>query len=47
MSRASIRGFKVVNKRYYSDSGVEMDVEVPLAALTRPRWRRPRTRASP
>jgi hypothetical protein len=29
-----IRGFKVVNKRYYSDSGVEMDVEVPLAALT-------------
>ena len=29
-----VRGFKVVNKRYYSDSGVEMDVEVPLAALT-------------
>ncbi len=29
-----IRGFKVVNKRYYSDSGVELDVEVPLAALT-------------
>ncbi len=28
-----IRGFKVVNKRYYSDSGVEMDVEVPLSAL--------------
>jgi hypothetical protein len=29
-----LRGFKVVNKRYYSDSGVEMDVEVPLSALT-------------
>lgn len=29
-----IRGFKVVNKRYYSDSGVEVDVEVPLSALT-------------
>ncbi|MFL5343370.1 MAG: LPP20 family lipoprotein [Hyalangium sp.] len=29
-----VRGFKVVNKRYYSDSGVEMDVEVPLSALT-------------
>ncbi len=29
-----LRGFKVMHKRYYSDSGVEMDVEVPLAALT-------------
>ncbi len=29
-----IKGFKVVNKRYYSDSGVEVDVEVPLSALT-------------
>jgi hypothetical protein len=29
-----VRGFKVINKRYYSDSGVEMDVEVPLSALT-------------
>ena len=29
-----LRGFKVVNKRYYSDSGVELDVEVPLSALT-------------
>ncbi len=30
----ALRGFKVVGKRYYSDSGVELDVEVPLAALT-------------
>ncbi|NMO13857.1 hypothetical protein HPC49_05200 [Pyxidicoccus fallax] len=30
----AIRGFKVVAKRYFSDSGVEMDVEVPLAAIT-------------
>lgn len=29
-----VKGFKVVNKRYYSDSGVEVDVEVPLSALT-------------
>jgi hypothetical protein len=29
-----IRGFKVTAKRYFSDSGVEMDVEVPLAMLT-------------
>ncbi|HEX8700311.1 MAG TPA: hypothetical protein VF815_15800 [Myxococcaceae bacterium] len=29
-----VKGFKVVDKRYYSDSGVEVDVEVPLAALT-------------
>lgn len=29
-----IRGYKVVDKRYYSDMGVEVDVEVPLAALT-------------
>ncbi|WP_224362991.1 LPP20 family lipoprotein [Hyalangium versicolor] len=29
-----IRGFKVVDKRYYSDGGVVMDVEVPLSALT-------------
>lgn len=28
-----IRGYKVTGKRYYSDNGVEMDVEVPLAAL--------------
>jgi hypothetical protein len=28
-----VKGFKVVNKRYYSDSGVELDVEVPLSAL--------------
>ncbi len=29
-----LRGYKVTAKRYFSDSGVEMDVEVPLAALT-------------
>jgi hypothetical protein len=29
-----IRGYKVTAKRYYSDGGVEIDVEVPLAALT-------------
>lgn len=29
-----IRGYKITGKRYYSDSGVEIDVEVPLAALT-------------
>ena len=30
----AIRGFKVTNKRYFSDGGVELDVEVPLSALT-------------
>ncbi|NBD09122.1 MULTISPECIES: LPP20 family lipoprotein [Corallococcus] len=30
----AIRGYKVVARRYFSDSGVELDVEVPLAALT-------------
>lgn len=29
-----VRGFKIVGKRYYSDGGVEVDVEVPLAMLT-------------
>ena len=29
-----LRGYKVTAKRYFSDSGVELDVEVPLAALT-------------
>ncbi len=29
-----LRGYKVVQKRYFSDSGVQMDVEVPLGALT-------------
>ncbi len=29
-----IRGYKITGKRYFSDSGVEVDVEVPLAALT-------------
>ncbi len=29
-----IKGFKVTNKRYFSDSGVELDVEVPLSELT-------------
>jgi hypothetical protein len=28
-----LRDYKVVQKRYYSDSGVRMEVEVPLAAL--------------
>jgi hypothetical protein len=28
-----LRGFKITGKRYYSDSGVEIDVEVPLSAL--------------
>lgn len=30
----AIRGYKVVAKRYFSDSGVEVDVEVPLAVIT-------------
>lgn len=30
----SVRGFKITAKRYFSDSGVEIDVEVPLAAIT-------------
>lgn len=30
----ALRAFKVSNKRYYSDGGVELDVEVPLPALT-------------
>lgn len=29
-----VRGYKVVGKRYYSDGGVEVDIEVPLALLT-------------
>jgi hypothetical protein len=29
-----LRGYKVVHKRYYSDSGVQLEVEVPLGALT-------------
>jgi hypothetical protein len=29
-----LRGYKVVQQRYYSDSGVQLDVEVPLGALT-------------
>ncbi|MFY0567256.1 hypothetical protein ACN28E_25940 [Archangium lansingense] len=29
-----LRGYKVVQKRYFSDSGVQMEVEVPLGALT-------------
>lgn len=28
-----IRGYKVTAKRYYSDNGVEIDVEVPLSAI--------------
>jgi hypothetical protein len=30
----TVKGFKVTAKRYFSDNGVEIDVEVPLAALT-------------
>lgn len=26
-----VRGYKIVNKRYFSDSGVEVEIEVPLA----------------
>lgn len=29
----TIRGYKITAKRYFSDGGVEMDVEVPLSAL--------------
>lgn len=29
-----IKGYKVVNKRYFNDNGVEIDVEVPVALLT-------------
>jgi hypothetical protein len=28
-----VKGFKVVKKRYYSDQGVEIDVEVPLSGV--------------
>ncbi|AGC45661.1 hypothetical protein MYSTI_04365 [Myxococcus stipitatus DSM 14675] len=30
----AVSGYKVVAKRFFSDSGVEVDVEVPLAAIT-------------
>lgn len=30
----ALRGYKVVARRYFSDSGVELDVEVPLAAIS-------------
>lgn len=29
-----IKGYRVVKKRYFSDQGVELDVEVPLAAIS-------------
>jgi len=29
----TIRGFKIAAKRYFADSGVEIDVEVPLSAI--------------
>lgn len=29
-----VRGYKIVGKRYFSDNGVEVDIEVPLALLT-------------
>lgn len=28
-----VKGYKIANKRYFSDNGVEIDLEVPLAAL--------------
>jgi hypothetical protein len=28
-----VRGYKITNKRYFSDSGVEVEIEVPLALL--------------
>jgi hypothetical protein len=28
-----VKGYKIVGKRYFSDSGVEVDIEVPLALL--------------
>ena len=30
----TIRGYKITNKHYFSDNGVEIDIEVPLALLT-------------
>jgi hypothetical protein len=29
-----VRGYKITNKRYFSDSGVEVEIEVPLALLS-------------
>jgi hypothetical protein len=29
-----VKGYKIVNKRYFSDSGVEVEIEVPLAMLS-------------
>ena len=29
-----VKGYKVTNKRYFSDNGVEIDVEVPVTMLT-------------
>jgi hypothetical protein len=29
-----VKGYKVVDKRYFSDNGVEIDIEVPMVALT-------------
>jgi hypothetical protein len=29
-----VRGYKIASKRYFSDNGVEVEIEVPLAALT-------------
>jgi hypothetical protein len=31
---AVLKGYRVVKKRYFSDQGVELDVEVPLAAIS-------------
>jgi hypothetical protein len=29
-----VRGYRIVNKRYFSDNGVEVEIELPLAAFT-------------
>jgi hypothetical protein len=29
----AVKGFRIVKRRYYSDQGVEMDVEVPLSGI--------------
>jgi hypothetical protein len=31
---SAIKGFRIARKRYYSDGGVELDVELPLSSLT-------------
>lgn len=31
---SALKGYRITSKRYYSDGGVELDVEMPLSALT-------------